>query len=121
MRNQRLSLWTSKGIVLGIAFVLCAAVGEFGSAQTQCSLDSTIFQYVGTDFVRVQTTLRTEDGKSAVNTKLSHDSPAYKQLMKKRSYSGDLTLFGRKYEAHYAPLTDRAGRLTGALFVAIPR
>ena len=120
MRNQR-PPWSSRGIVLTIAFALCLSVAGLGSAQTQCDLASTIFRYVGQDFVRVQTTLRTESGKSASNSNLSHDSPAYRALIKKRSFSGAVTLFGRKYEAHYAPLTDEGGHLTGAIFVAVPR
>lgn len=120
MRKQR-PPWSSRGIVLTIAFVLCSGVAGLGSAQTQCDLASTIFRYVGQDFVRVQTTLRTEGAKSAINTHLSHDSPAYRALIKRRSFSGEVTLFGRKYEAHYAPLTDEDGHLTGALFVAVPQ
>jgi len=69
----------------------------------------------------MQTTLRTEQGKSATNTRLSHDNPAYRALIEKRSFSGEIVVFGRRYEAHYAPLTDEGGHLTGALFVAVPR
>jgi hypothetical protein len=29
------------------------------------------------------------------------------------------TVFGRKYDAEYAPLTSEDGKLTGALFVAV--
>ena len=35
--------------------------------------------------------------------------------------SGDATLFGRKYDASYAPLIAKDGRLAGALFVAVPK
>ena len=73
------------------------------------------------DFVRTQTTLVTEEGKSAVNTKLDHNTPAYKALVQKRSYSGDATVFGKKYDASYAPLIGKDGRLTGALFVAVSK
>jgi len=38
----------------------------------------------------------------------------------KHSYSGDVTVFGKKYDAKYAPLTGADGKLTGALFVAVP-
>jgi len=38
--------------------------------------------------------------------------------MKKHSYVGEATVFGHKYDADYAPLTDNNGKLTGALFVA---
>ncbi len=88
------------------------------AAQSPAKIEATIFAYNGQDFIRTQTTLVTDDGKSAVNTKLDHDTPAYKALIQKRSYTGDATLFGRKYEGNYAPLTGEDGRLTGALFVA---
>jgi methyl-accepting chemotaxis protein len=84
-------------------------------------MESTIFTYDGQDFIRKQTTLVTEDGKSAVNTKLDRDNPAYKALIQKRSYTGEVTLFGKKYDANYAPLTDEGSRLTGALMVSIKK
>lgn len=90
-------------------------------AQNQERLDASIFTYDGHDFIRVRTTLRTQDGKLAINTKLDHESPAYRALLQKRSYSGDATLFGHRYDASYAPLTSEDGRLTGALFVAVPK
>lgn len=111
-------------VVLCFALALCAVMAltqEPVAAQTPTTLEATIFRYDGKDFVRVRTTLRTEDGKSAVNTKLSRETPAYKALIQKRSYSGNVTVFGRKYDAHYAPLTSDDGRLTGALFVAVPQ
>jgi hypothetical protein len=85
------------------------------------SQESTIFTYDGQDFIRKHTTLVTEDGKSAVNTKLDRDNPGYKALIQKRSYTGEVTLFGKKYDANYAPLTDESGRLTGALMVSIKK
>ena len=108
-------------LVLALSSPLIAFLVEGGSraaAQTQPRLEATIFNYDGQDFVRTKTTLLTQDGKSAVNTKLDHDSPAYKALIQKHSYTGEATVFGRKYNASYAPLTSDDGRLTGALFVA---
>jgi len=123
--------WISAPVVkgIGLAFVLMVAVaavlnahgGARVVAQTAAKLESTIFSYDGHDFVRSKTTLLTEDGKSAVNTKLAHDTPAYKALIKKHSFTGDVTVFGRKYDASYAPLTGEDGKLTGALFVAVPK
>jgi methyl-accepting chemotaxis protein len=81
--------------------------------------ESTFFTYDGKDFIRSQTTFVTEDGKSAVNTKLDHNQPAYKALIKKHSYTGEVTVFGQKCDAKYAPLTDANDKLTGALFVAM--
>ena len=70
--------------------------------------------------MRTETTL-TQDGQSAVNTKLDPDSAAYKALVEKNSYSGPATIFGQDYEAYYAPLIGDDGKLTGALFVGVPK
>jgi hypothetical protein len=129
---MRLPHWISAPVVkgIGLAFVLVvvgavAAVldahgGAGVAAQAPAKLEATIFSYDGHDFVRSKTTLVKEDGKSAANTKLEHDSQAYKALLKKHSFSGDVTVFGHKYDAKYAPLTSDDGKLTGALFVAVP-
>jgi hypothetical protein len=58
-----------------------------------------------------------QDGQSAVGTKLDPASPAYKALLGKHSYTGPMTLFGRNYQANYAPLIGADGKMTGALFV----
>jgi methyl-accepting chemotaxis protein len=91
-----------------------------GSAAWAGELAATIFSYDGTDFVRTQTTL-TEDGESAAGTKLDRNSAAYKALSQKQSYNGPATLFGKDYDAHYAPMVGSDGNLTGALFVAVPK
>ena len=94
----------------------------FGSTASlaQSKLDASIFTYDGKDFTRTATTL-TQDGKSAVGTKLEQDSPAYKALAEKHSYSGAVTVFGKNYEGNYAPLIGADGKLTGALFVGVQK
>jgi len=94
----------------------------FGSTASlaQSKLDASIFTYDGKDFTRTATTL-TQDGKSAVGTKLEQDSPAYKALAEKHSYSGAVTVFGKNYEGNYAPLVGADGKLTGALFVGVQK
>jgi Cache 3/Cache 2 fusion domain len=117
----------NKGILIILALVCAVALLPFihrsahAAAPTQDKLEATIFSFDGKEFVRAKTTLATEDGKPAVNTKLEHDNPAYNALLMKHSYSGDATVFGKKYEANYAPLTGADGKLTGALFVAVPK
>jgi hypothetical protein len=91
-----------------------------GSVAWAAELAATIFSYDGADFTRTQTTL-TQDGKSEVGTKLDHDSAAYKALSQKQSYSGPATLFGHDYDANYAPMVGADGKMTGALFVAVPK
>jgi hypothetical protein len=80
-----------------------------------------VFTFDGQDFVRARTTLVTEAGASAVNTKLDRATPAHKALLQKHSYSGDVTVFGKRYDGYYAPLTGSDGKLTGALFVGVPK
>ncbi len=127
--HRRVSGRVGKGIALalGLAFSgasLALAHEDSSSrvaAQAQAKIEATIFSYDGQDFVRTQTTLLTKEGKSAINTKLERDTPAYKALSQKHSYTGEATVFGRKYDANYAPLTSEDGQLTGALFVAVAK
>jgi cache 3/cache 2 fusion protein len=126
---MRLRQWTSgrvvRGVVLAVALAfagaLLAVAEAHGASATKGKLDATIFSYDGKDFVRTESTVLTKDGKSVVSTKLDHGTPAYKALVGKHSYTGAATVFGRNYEANYAPLTSEDGKLTGALFVGVPK
>jgi hypothetical protein len=117
------------GRVIGAVLVGVLSAGLLAMARVEHShamrpadkLDASIFSYDGTDFVRTKTTLVTADGKSAANTKLDHETAAYKALKEKHSYVGEVTVFGKKYDADYAPLVSDDGKLTGALFVAVPK
>jgi OFA family oxalate/formate antiporter-like MFS transporter len=82
---------------------------------------ATIFSFDGHNFIRIQTTLLTAEGKSAVNTTLDHSNPSYQALIQKRSYRGEATLFGREYLTYYAPLINEQGELDGAVFVGNQR
>ena len=119
------SKWTLIAIVLLLATASVAWIRHPpvppASRASSDKLAATIFSYQGQEFIRTRTTLVTEAGKSAVNTKLEHGSPAYEALRAGHSYSGDATVFGKRYRAHYAPLTASDGTLTGALFVAVPQ
>ena len=108
-------------VVLVDTLLVLAHQERHVAAQQSARLEATIFSYDGHDFVRTKTTLKTSDGKSAVNTKLEHDNPAFTPLTQKRSYEGEITVFGHKYDAKYAPLTGADGKLTGALFVAVAK
>ena len=105
-------------LILSLLLLVVALGSSASTAETK--LDASIFSYDGKDFVRTETTLM-QDGQSAVGTKLDHESPAYKALVEKHSYSGPMTLFGRNYQANYAPLIGADGKLTGALFVGVPK
>ena len=105
-------------LILTLLLPVTVLVSSASLAETK--IEATIFSYDGKDFVRTQTTL-TAEGQAAANTKLDRDSAAYKALVEKRSYTGPATLFGRDYQANYAPLTGADGQLTGALFVGVPK
>ena len=105
-------------LILSLLLPVTMLVSSTTWAQTK--LDASILSYDGKDFVRTETTLM-KDGQSAANTKLDPDSAAYKALVEKHSYTGPATVFGRDYQANYAPLIGEDGKLTGALFVGVPK
>jgi methyl-accepting chemotaxis protein len=105
-------------LILTLLLPVTVLVSSASLAQTK--LDATILSYDGKDFVRTETTLM-KDGQSAANTKLDRDSAAYKALVEKHSYTGPMTIFGRDYQAYYAPLIGGDGKVTGALFVGVPK
>ena len=104
-----------------ILTALLPITGLFSSASwAQTNLEATIFSFDGKDFVRTNTTLM-DKGQSATNTKLDHNSAAYKALIEKRSFIGPATAFGQNFESNYAPLIGEDGKMIGALFVGIPK
>ena len=105
-------------LVLMLLLPVAALMSSASFAQTK--LEATIFSYDGTDFVRTTTTLM-QSGKSADDTKLDPKSAAYKALVQKHSYTGPATIFGEDYQANYAPLIGGDGKLTGAVFVGVPK
>jgi cache 3/cache 2 fusion protein len=123
--SAQASKWIILALVLAFSSTSTAFVVASHSArvatQAPPRIDASIFSYDGHDFVRTSTTLLTQDGKSAVNTKLDPNSPAYKALVQKHSYTGSATVFGRAYDANYAPLTGADSKLTGALFVGVAK
>ena len=107
-------------LFLALSLLLPVTILISSASMAESKLDSSILSYDGKDFVRTETTLM-QDGQSAVGTKLDHDSPAYKALVKKHSYIGPATVFGNSYQADYAPLIGADGKLTGALFVGVQK
>jgi methyl-accepting chemotaxis protein-2 (aspartate sensor receptor) len=107
-------------LFLMLSLLLPVTLLVSGASLAQTKLDSSVFSYDGKDFVRTDTTLM-QNGQSAVGTKLDRVSPAYKALVEKHSYSGPMTVMGQNYQANYAPLFGADGKLSGALFVGIPK
>ena len=109
-----------RGMFLILSLLLPVTLLVSSASLAETKLEASIFSYDGKDFVRTETTLM-QGGQSAVGTKLEQDSPAYKALAEKHSYTGPATVFGQNYQADYAPLIGEDGKLTGALFVGVPK
>jgi len=82
---------------------------------------ATIFVKSSNEYVRVATTVKKEDGSSAVGTALDATSPAVAKLNKGEAYYGDATVFGKAYVAGYEPIKDDSGAILGAYFVGQPK
>lgn len=90
--------------------VVDAVAKEHGGAAT-------LFAKAGNEYVRVATTLKKEDGSSAVGTVLDATSPAVAKISAGEAYYGDATIFGKPYVTGYEPIKDASGAVIGAYFV----
>jgi hypothetical protein len=90
--------------------VVDAVVKKHGGAAT-------LFVKSGDQYVRAATTVKKEDGSSAVGTALDANSPAIAKLKNGEPYYGDATIFGKAYVAGYEPIKDASGAVIGAYFV----
>jgi copper chaperone CopZ len=82
---------------------------------------ATIFVKAGNEYKRVATTVKKEDGSSAVGTPLDPKSAAIARLNNGEAYYGDATVFGKSYDAGYEPIKDASGAVIGAYFVGQPK
>lgn len=81
---------------------------------------ATIFEKQGSDFVRITTNVKKENGDRAIGTKLAADHPAQPVLARGDAYYGPATLFGRSFITGYYPIKNASGATTGILFIGIP-
>jgi methyl-accepting chemotaxis protein len=81
---------------------------------------ATIFEKQGSDYVRVSTNVKKDDGTRAVGTKLAADHPAQATLARGEAYFGPATLFGKNFMTGYFPIKTSADQNTGVLFIGIP-
>jgi hypothetical protein len=78
---------------------------------------ATLFVKSRDQFVRVASTVKKEDGSSAVGTALAGDSRAFAKLKNGEAYYGDARVFGKTYDTGYEPIKDASGTVIGAYFV----
>jgi hypothetical protein len=82
---------------------------------------ATLFVKKDKEYERVATTVKKEDGKSAVGTALDANSSAIGMLDNGETYYGDVKVFGKTYAAGYEPIKDSSGKVIGAYFVGEPK
>ena len=82
---------------------------------------ATLFVKNGDQYQRAATTVKKEDGTSAVGTALDANSPAVAKLNNGEAYYGDATVFGKTYDAGYEPIKDTSGAVIGAYFVGFAK
>jgi hypothetical protein len=70
--------------------VVDAVVKENGGAAT-------LFVKAGDEYVRVATTVKKDDGSSAMGTILDTNNPAIAKINTGEAYYGDATIFGKPY------------------------
>jgi hypothetical protein len=82
---------------------------------------ATLFVKNGKEYVRVATTVKKEDGTSAVGAPLDANSSALGMLNTGEAYYGDATVFSKTYDAGYEPIKDASGAVIGAYYVGYPK
>ncbi len=110
----------TRAITLILLALLSFTLPIRSASPAEARLEATVFSFDGEDFVRTNTTWM-DTGQSAKGSKLDHGSAAYKALIEKHSFTGPATVFGQRYDANYAPLIGEDGKVSGALFVGIPK
>ena len=80
---------------------------------------ATVFARKGSDFLRVATSVKKENGERAVGTLLDKDHPALAALAAGKPYVGLAKLFGKEYYTSYTPLVAKGGKVIGASFVGL--
>ncbi|HEY5801160.1 MAG TPA: methyl-accepting chemotaxis protein [Burkholderiaceae bacterium] len=117
-RQIQIGAESTPALLHGGAILNC----NFGAIDTfsrQHGVSATIFVRRGSDFVRISTSVKKEDGERAIGTLLDHAHAGYKRLLAGQSYSGYAQLFGHQYLTHYEPVRDARGQVIAVLYVGI--
>ncbi|WP_295643828.1 methyl-accepting chemotaxis protein [uncultured Methylibium sp.] len=78
---------------------------------------ATVFARTGTDFKRITTSLKKENGERAMGTLLAKGHPAYPLMLEGKTYTGPAVLFGKPYMTRYEPIKAADGKVIGILFI----
>ncbi|MBR7792281.1 Cache 3/Cache 2 fusion domain-containing protein [Undibacterium sp. FT147W] len=80
---------------------------------------ATFFVKDDSDFIRVSTSLKKENGERAIGTALDKNHPAYNLLLDGKRFTGTAKLFGKNYMTYYNPFMGQDGKVAGVIFIGI--
>lgn len=89
--------------------------------QVKTGATATFFVKSGSDFVRVATNVRKDDGSRAIGTVLDPKDKAAAAIMKNEAYYGEASILGKPYIAGYEPIHDAGGGVIGVYYVGYPK
>ena len=78
---------------------------------------ATLFVKSGSDYVRVATNVKKDDGSRAIGTVLDPNGPVFPMIQKGEAYYGDATILGKPYVTGYEPIRDALGNVIGIYYV----
>jgi signal transduction histidine kinase/CheY-like chemotaxis protein len=81
---------------------------------------STVFVKSGDQFIRLISSVKDAEGRSAVGTQLDPKGAAFQSLADGRSYVGLAEILGSKYYTAYLPIRSEEGRIVGAWYAGYP-
>ncbi|MZP31201.1 HAMP domain-containing protein [Heliobacterium undosum] len=80
---------------------------------------ATVFLLHDNELVRVSTNVLDKEGKRSVGTSIKSDSPVYQSILRKQPFQGRAFVVTGWYITGYTPLTDKQGKVLGALYVGV--
>jgi methyl-accepting chemotaxis protein len=81
---------------------------------------ATVFVKQGSDFIRILTTIKDENGERVVGSALDTKGHVYEELTMGNSYFGEAEILGAQYMTGYAPILDQNKQVIGIYFVGVP-
>ncbi len=82
---------------------------------------ATIFVKSGTDYVRVATNVKKDDGSRAIGTFLDPKGKAIEFINRNEAFYGDAMILGKPYVTGYEPMHDAANNVIGIYYVGYMR
>jgi methyl-accepting chemotaxis protein len=85
----------------------------------KANVQVTIFLKIGSEFIRVATTLKDSEGQRVIGSPLGIFHPGYSLLLEGRDYFGPAQLFGKNYTTQYTPVSDENNEVVAVLFIGM--